>query len=310
MVDVTAPVQPAVLARPSTRSADFSKGKIAALFVVLLGITSIPVLLHPWPPISDYINHLARMHVISVINSDPDLARYYEIDWQVIPNLMMDLIVPQFERVMNVYQAGQLYTIMSFALILSATLALHRQLYGRWSALPLIAFPLLYNTVFLVGTMNYVFGIGLALWALVAWVGLRERAALLRLLVSALFIIALFFCHLFSVGVYGLGLLAFELSRLWHEYTQLRRSAIRHGCNSRVARLILRFRALRAAVPARAAAADDESDLGTASDLFLGAPGQAAGTHFRRRGLLPRGRLRPDRGAGVRARLVRSVIGR
>lgn len=207
------------------RTGDFSKAKIAILFVVLTAITSIPVLLHPWPPISDYINHLARMHIIAAINSDPDLARYYEIDWQVIPNLMMDLIVPSFERVMNVYLAGQIYTILSFSLILSATLALHRQLYGRWSALPLIAFPLLYNNVFLVGTMNYVFGIGLALWALVAWMALRERGVALRLLVSALFVLTLFFCHLFAVGVYGVGLLAFESYRLWTAYARLRRSA-------------------------------------------------------------------------------------
>ena len=93
-------------------------------------------------------------------------------------------------------------------------MALNRQLYGRWSVLPLIAFPLLYNSVFLVGTMNYLFGIGLSLWALAAWAALRERGMALRLVVSMLFVLALFFCHLFSVGVYALGLFAFELERL------------------------------------------------------------------------------------------------
>ena len=77
---------------------------------------------------------------------------------------------------MNVYVAGQIYTIVSFVLILSGTLALNRRLFGHWSVLPLIAFPLLYNNIFLIGTMNYVFGIGLSLWALVVWVWLRERA--------------------------------------------------------------------------------------------------------------------------------------
>jgi hypothetical protein len=127
---------------------------------------------------------------------------------------MMDLIVPILQRAMNVYLAGQVYTIMTFVLILSGTLALNCQLYRHWSVLPLIAFPLLYNNVFLVGTMNYLFGIGLALWALTSWVALRERAPVLRLTVSTLFVLALFFCHLFAVGVYGLGLLAFELQRL------------------------------------------------------------------------------------------------
>jgi hypothetical protein len=200
----------------------FTLSSVAALFVVLLGITTIPVVLHPWPPMSDYINHLARMQVIANINSDADLARYYEIDWQVIPNLMMDLIVPVLLRVMNVYIAGQIYTIASFAMIMSGTVALHRQLFGRWSVLPLIGFPLLYNNVFLVGTMNYVFGIGLALWALTTWIWLRERSFLLRLPISALFIVGLFFCHLFVVGVYGVGLLAFEVNRLWTRSRELR----------------------------------------------------------------------------------------
>jgi hypothetical protein len=214
---VTAGAQPAIRADepPSTARAEhFTNAQIAALFAVLAAIASIPILLYPWPPLGDYINHLSRMHVIATVRSDPDLARFYQIDWQVIPNLMMDLIVPLLQRVMNVYLAGQTYTIMCFVVILSGTMALNRQLYGRWSVLPLIAFPLLYNSVFLVGTMNYLFGIGLSLWALTAWAALRERAIALRLVVSMLFVLALFFCHLFSVGVYALGLFAFELERL------------------------------------------------------------------------------------------------
>jgi len=191
---VPAAVQTAVVgggARQLDRAADFSNGQIAALFVTLAVITSIPILLYPWPPLADYMNHLARMRVIAVIDGDPDLSRFYQVQWQLIPNLMMDLIVPTLQRVANIYLAGQIYTIMSFVLIISGTLALNRQLYGHWSMLPLIAFPLLYNNVFLVGTMNYIFGIGLALWALVAWAALRERALALRLAVSTLFVLAL-----------------------------------------------------------------------------------------------------------------------
>src|SRR3981081_3547747 len=127
---------------------------------------------------------------------------------------MMDLVVPALSRIVNIYLAGQFYTITSFVLILSGTFALNRQLYGHWSVLPLTAVPLLYNTVFLVGTMNYVFGIGLSLWALAAWAALRQRAVMLRLAVSTLIVFLLVFCHLFSVGVYAIGVLAFELQRL------------------------------------------------------------------------------------------------
>jgi hypothetical protein len=201
--------------RGDSQIREFSGRQIAALFVVFACIAAIPVLLHPLPPISDYVNHLSRMHVIATIGRDSDLARFYQVNWEVIPNLMMDMILPVLVRVVSIYTAGQAYLIASFVLILSGTFALNRQLHGRWSVLPLAAFALLYNYVFLVGTMNYVTGIGLSLWALVAWIALRERHLVLRLTVSAAFVTALFFCHLYVLGTYGLGLLAFELHRLW-----------------------------------------------------------------------------------------------
>ena len=209
---ISAPMPPS---RVQRRSTEFTAAQVGVLFLALALVASIPVFTHPLPPLEDYVNHLARMHVIATVKSDPDLAKFYEVDWQVIPNLMMDMIVPTLARFMNIYLAGQVFTITTFVLILSGVLALNRVLFGRWSVLPLVAAPLLYNYVFLIGVMNYMFGIGLALWALAMWVLLRERAWPLRFLVSAVFVLGMFFCHLFAVGLYGMGLLAFELLRLW-----------------------------------------------------------------------------------------------
>jgi hypothetical protein len=52
-------------------------------------------------------------------------------------------------------------------------------------------------------------------WALTIWIALRERPWPWRFTASTLFVVALFFCHLFTLGLYGLGLLAFESQRLW-----------------------------------------------------------------------------------------------
>jgi hypothetical protein len=197
------------------RSSDFSLTQIVVVFTLFILITAIPIITNPLPPLEDYVNHLARMHVITSIAKDVDLARFYEIDWEFVPNLMMDLTVPVLAKVMNVYLAGELFIIAAFVLIASGAFALNRALFGAWSLTPLIAFPLLYNYVFLVGVMNYEFGMGLALWGLAVWVMIRERAWPLRLAVSAIFVLILFFCHLYALGVYGLGLLAFELWRLF-----------------------------------------------------------------------------------------------
>jgi hypothetical protein len=202
------------------RSTSYSAIQVAMLCVALLMLVSIPVLTQPLPPIEDYVNHLARMHVMASLNTDPDLARFYEIDWQIVPNLMMDLVVPPLAKLIGIYKAGQVFTIATFGLILSGTLALNRALFRRWSLLPLIAAPLLYNYAFLTGVMNYQFGIGCALWATAAWVVLRERRWPWRMAVSTVCVIALFFCHLFALGVYGVALLSIESARLWTRRAQ------------------------------------------------------------------------------------------
>jgi hypothetical protein len=212
-IDITPP-------RQLRRAASFSATQVAVLCGALLMLVSIPILTQPLPPIEDYVNHLARMHVMASIGSDPDLARFYEIDWQIVPNLMMDLVVPPLAQMIGIYKAGQVFTIVTFALMLSGTLALNRALFRRWSLLPLIVAPLLYNYAFLTGVMNYLFGIGIALWATAAWVALRERRWPLRMATSAIFVIVLFFCHLFALGVYGVALLAIESGRLWSRRTQ------------------------------------------------------------------------------------------
>jgi len=215
MSPVNAAAQAAQAAHAARPRRDFRARQILALFILLTAVISIPVLTHQLPPLSDYVNHLARMHVIGTIDNDPYLAKFYEIQWQIIPNLIMDLIVPTLARVMNIYLAGQLFLISTLVVILSGTLALNRALTGRWSVLPLVAAPLLYNNLLLVGVMNYLVGVGIALWALAAWISLRDRAWPWRFAASAAFVIALFFCHLFSVGLYGIGLLAYEVQRLW-----------------------------------------------------------------------------------------------
>src|SRR5947208_15331000 len=105
-------------ARPQrSRSADFSVSQIMALFLGLTLLLSIPIWTHPLPPLSDYVNHLARMHVLATLPKNAALQGFYEIDWQVIPNLTMDIIVPVLARVMNIYVAGQVYIVAMFALI-------------------------------------------------------------------------------------------------------------------------------------------------------------------------------------------------
>src|ERR1700712_4883872 len=92
------PTAPSTL--PRFRSSGISGAQIGILFAALTLLISIPIWTHPLPPLSDYVNHLARMQVIATIHNNPVLANFYEINWQVIPNLTMDFIVPVLARFM------------------------------------------------------------------------------------------------------------------------------------------------------------------------------------------------------------------
>ena len=104
------------------RASAFTGAQVFVMFLVFLLLISVPVWTHLLPPLSDYVNHLARMHVIATIDKNPNLAKFYQIDWAIIPNLTMDLVVPWLTRFVNVYVAGKIFTVAMFAVIGSGVL--------------------------------------------------------------------------------------------------------------------------------------------------------------------------------------------
>jgi hypothetical protein len=92
---------------------------------------------------------------------------------------------------------------------------LHRVLFGKWSAWPLLAFLLLYDPSLLWGLVNYLFGLGDSLFALALWIALRSRPWL-RLALGAAFALVLFFAHLLAFGLYGVMALGYEAGAILH----------------------------------------------------------------------------------------------
>jgi len=182
-----------------------------AAFVVLVVGALIPVLLVRVAPLADFVNHLSRMHVIAVAGHDQWLDAFYRIDWQVLPNLAMDLVVPSLARISNVYFAGQLFLIAVILSLVTGPLAIQYALGRKFNAFPMVGFLFIYNGVFLTGLVNYLAGVGIGMWGLAAWIMLRERTPILRMAVSAIVVLALFFCHLSAVGLYGLAIGSYEL---------------------------------------------------------------------------------------------------
>lgn len=183
--------------------------------LTLLGIALIPIILVEIPPLMDYPNHMARMHILIDGGHSPWLRQYYEIRWHILPNLSMDLVIPLLARFMSLETAGRVFIGMTFALLGGGVIALHAALHRRWSPWPLLTFFFLYNSVFLWGFLNYLFGLGLALLSCALWMMLRDRSAALLIPLFSLLAIVLFFAHLFAFGVFAMIVIAFEFGQWW-----------------------------------------------------------------------------------------------
>ena len=182
------------------------------VFALLAAASLLPVLLTPIPAMVDYPNHLARMYILSQ-NGTPDANPYYEVTWALYPNLAMDLLIPQLARLVSVENATRLFLLLSQLLIVGGALVLERVVKGRVQIAGFAALMFLYCLPFSWGFVNFEFGLGVALWAIAAYLIVAERAWPVRLAVNAVFVAALFAAHFFSLGIYGATLGFYELWR-------------------------------------------------------------------------------------------------
>jgi len=175
-------------------------------------LAAVPLFSTVLPPLFDYPNHLARMHLLG-----EDGNQFYVVHWAPLPNLAQDLIVPPLARLMPLDIAAKLFLVAIFGLITSATIWLNRVATGVWRLWPLLAFLLLYNRMFLWGFLNYLFGIGVALVGAALWLAFERERWWLRTLTSSLAALACYFSHIAAFGFYALVIIGVELSPGWTE---------------------------------------------------------------------------------------------
>jgi hypothetical protein len=193
---------------------------VATLFVAAL----MPLGVIDIVPMTDYLNHLARMHLLAAAGT-PDANPFYDITWNLYPNLAIDLVVPQLARLMSVETALKLFFGFSQFLVVTGAIAIERQIRGRHLVAGLAALLVLFNVAFNGGLLNFEFGVGVALWAIAIWIKLRDAAWPRRLLAHTLFVVILFLAHFFALGIYGLTIGIFELTALTRRKWDPRRAA-------------------------------------------------------------------------------------
>ena len=78
-----------------------SAGIVGVFTALLLAVALVPVFSFDLLPLGDMPNHLARAFILNNIASDPDLQRYYAIDWRLFSFQSTDFILPLLTKALG-----------------------------------------------------------------------------------------------------------------------------------------------------------------------------------------------------------------
>jgi hypothetical protein len=183
---------------------------LAALSFAVL----VPLAMTPLPPLLDYPNHLARMLVLERGADEPVLSTMYAVNWHILPNIAIDVLLPPLLHVLPLDVAGRLFIALALLLPFIGTVVLHRSLFGRRSLWPFAAVLVVYNHLLFAGFLNYMVGLGVALLGAALWVRTAPRP-IAQLVAATVLGVMLFFCHIIALVAYGLLLFAIETGMWW-----------------------------------------------------------------------------------------------
>jgi hypothetical protein len=195
------------------------------LFLTLLLVALIPA----WvgPVTLDYPMHIARAFIMAQPQDGTGVSEFYKIDIQPVPNLGMDFLVSSLIRFLPVQVSSTIFITLVVVLIASGSFALSTVVHKRVTVAAFLPLLALYDQWFLMGFANYLFGLGLGLWAVALWIyladtGRRTAQLAMAILMSALLIV----CHLMAFLVTVAIVLLIEIGKHYHGRALYRASIV------------------------------------------------------------------------------------
>jgi len=200
-----------------------------AVAVSIVAASLAPFLVADAPAVLDYPNHLARFYVLAH-PEDPFLSKVYVARWAILPNVGMDVIGQALLRMLPPSVGGRLLLAVSLLAPFAGATLYARAAFGRWTWGSLGAGVIAYNGIFILGFMNFLLGLGVALAGASAWRVLRRRGRGVAAALSGAAIgVCAFFCHLLGYGFFAILIGAQEgdeLLRAWRDGRLSARAAL------------------------------------------------------------------------------------
>jgi hypothetical protein len=129
----------------------------------------------------------------------PFMSRMYATHWAIIPNLGTDVVLPPLLHMLPIHLAGRVVVGCAILLPVLGTIAYSRATFGTRSAWPLASGLAAYNTTLLLGFLNFVDALVIAVLFATAWITWRDRAPARVMVLTVIGTVALIFCHLMGL---------------------------------------------------------------------------------------------------------------
>ncbi|WP_159086939.1 hypothetical protein [Loktanella sp. Alg231-35] len=195
------------------------------VFAVLIAV--LPILLHPYLPLVDLPNHIARQYIAA--NPGTALDAYYGYTFAMKGNSAGDLLwLAVGQHITDVYTFSKLLMALYAANLLLSAVVLARVLHGRWLIWPLATLLLVFNGPFFWGFQNFVITVPLALYALAAWIHYEGTRPWLRAILFIPVVIVIFELHILGFIVLLVSAFGREVHRLFEAGRRWRQQLLQH----------------------------------------------------------------------------------
>lgn len=206
----------ATAALPARSAASSHVLSLPAAALALMAMAALlPFALVSLPSMTDLPGHIGRYHVMMDGGRSPWLNSYYAFEWRLVGNLGGDLVVRGLAPWLGVERAAWLMAASLAPLTLGGIAAMSRAAHGRIEPGAVLAGVFVLSNPLMFGFVNYVLGFAIGLYALAAWIGLRERSVRLHLAVLTPLVFLTWLAHAMAWGALGLAVGGFELVRWW-----------------------------------------------------------------------------------------------
>lgn len=151
------------------------------LFALILVASALPILLTTHPPLIDYPSHLVQVFVLSKGADDVNIAKMFEPDFTLVPNLAFYVIGNILTKFLDVQIFGKLFLLVIIVITITGVAFINAWVNGRASIWALPAAAVCYSNVLHWGFLNFLFAIGLSLWGVGFWLRWRDNPSSLDL---------------------------------------------------------------------------------------------------------------------------------